>query len=354
MEERDEMGRIAKMLEVGAKIGVVTVVERVYNDVRKEWEYICECRCGNRFKSRRDHLLKPRMGCRACISKVNSDIDLANTISEEEFNKVVELKNSVKLEKRALIEKRKQERIEKKKQREDELEEKRRRFKDTLLTSPLWIGQKFSRLMVVDSYMRNHETYWVLQCDCGNVVEKVARLVKNGHFISCGCISKEISVNAISNERLYAIWKGVKRRCLNKNHQNYHNYGGRGITICKEWRDSYKVFREWAYDNGWTEEIPDNHNNALSIERIDVNGNYEPSNCCFIPLWQQSKNKRPYSKREKIKTWKDKTMLDINGVVKSYREWQDFYGFTDGALNYRKKVMGLDGTELFTTKRNKR
>lgn len=348
------MGKRAKLFEIGEKIGVVTVVERVYNEVRKEWEYVCECKCGNRFKTRRDHLLKPRVGCKACINKVSGGIDFLNTISEEEYQKRVDAKNFEKLEKRAIVEKRKQEREKIKAQRIAELEDKKRRFRNTLLSSPIWLGQKFGRLTVIDLYAKDNKTYWVMKCDCGNIIERVAKLVKSGAFISCGCISKEISANAVSNERLYGIWSGMKDRCLNSNNPNYHNYGGRGIRICDEWRDSYKKFREWAYKNGWTEDIPEEHKFALSIERKDVNGNYEPSNCCFIPLYKQSENKRPYCERERIKTWKDREFLEIDGETKSYREWQEFYGFTDSALAYRKNVMKLKGSELFTTKRNKR
>lgn len=67
------MSRVAKLINIGERVGVVTVVGRVYNGARKEWEYMCECRCGNRFKSRRDHLLKPREGCKACINRVNGE-----------------------------------------------------------------------------------------------------------------------------------------------------------------------------------------------------------------------------------------------------------------------------------------
>lgn len=67
------MSRTAKLINIGEEVGVVTVVGRVYNGARKEWEYMCECRCGNRFKSRRDHLLKPREGCKACINRVNGE-----------------------------------------------------------------------------------------------------------------------------------------------------------------------------------------------------------------------------------------------------------------------------------------
>lgn len=348
------MGKRAKLFEIGEKIGVVTVVERVYDEMRREWEYVCECKCGNRFKTRRDHLLKPRVGCKACINKISGGVDFLNMISEEEYQKRVDAKNFEKLEKRAIAEKRKQEREKIKAQRIAELEDKKRRFRDALLSSPIWIGQKFGRLTVIDSYAKDNKTYWIMKCDCGNIIERVAKLVKFGTFISCGCISKEISANAVSNERLYGIWNGMKDRCLNSNNPNYRNYGGRGIRICDEWRDSYKKFREWAYQNEWTEDIPEEHKLALSIERKDVNGNYEPSNCCFIPLYKQVENKRPYSERERIKTWKDREFLEIDGKTKNYREWQEVYKFTDSALAYRKNVMKLKGSELFTTKRNKR
>ena len=346
------MGKKCRMFEIGEKIGVVDVVSRIYNEVRKEWEYICRCRCGNEFRARRDHLLKPRQGCRACINKVRADIDLAGTISEEDFQKRVDQKNFEKMQKRVFVEQRKAERSRLREERLSELEEKRKRFKDSRLTSPCWVGQKFGRLTVIDNCLIDGKTHWVLRCDCGNTVTKLAKFVKIGHYISCGCKSREISANAVYNERLYGIWNGMKDRCNNSNNPNYHNYGGRGISICRDWENDYRVFRKWAYENGWTEDMPEDHNDSLSIERINVNGNYEPSNCCFIPLREQSKNKRPYSECENKKTKKDFELIEINGKTKSLRDWQKFYNISDATMFYRKKVLKMSNLDALTTEKH--
>lgn len=331
------MSRTAKLINIGEEVGVVTVVGRVYNEKRKEWEYMCECRCGNRFKSRRDHLLKPRQGCRACINKVKSDMNLSNTISEDEFNKIMALKNLEKIKKKELLNKVKEDRARAKEEKLLALREKKEKFKNSRLSSPCWLGQRFGRLVVIDCFIDNGKSYWILRCDCGNIVTKLAKLVKYGSFISCGCISKEISANSVSNERLYGIWCGIKSRCLNANNKNFHNYGGRGISICEEWKNSYQAFRDWAYQNGWLEDIPKKHEDILSIERIDVNGNYCPENCCFIPLKQQCFNKRPYNECRKKITKKDKNIITINGIAKSQREWQEHFNISDSMLAYRIK-----------------
>jgi len=97
------------------------------------------------------------------------------------------------------------------------------------------------------------------------------------------CGNKERAVHNESSSRLYRIWVGMKRRCDNPVCKKYKHYGGRGITYCKSWA-SYIPFRDWAKNNGY--------NNSLTIERIDVNGNYCTENCTWIPLEQQSKNRR--------------------------------------------------------------
>jgi hypothetical protein len=91
-------------------------------------------------------------------------------------------------------------------------------------------------------------------------------------------------------ERLYNIWLHVKDRCLNPNCDSYHNYGGRGITVCEEWRNSYQTFREWALQNGYSDE--------LTIDRLNVNGNYEPSNCRWLTRKEQNTNKRTNKKSD--------------------------------------------------------
>ena len=86
-----------------------------------------------------------------------------------------------------------------------------------------------------------------------------------------------------NNPRLYSIYTNMKTRCYNSNSTSYENYGGRGVTVCDEWKTSFIMFKSWAEANGYSDE--------LSLERVNVNGNYEPSNCKWITMEQQARNK---------------------------------------------------------------
>lgn len=106
-----------------------------------------------------------------------------------------------------------------------------------------------------------------------------------------------------SNSRLYGIWNGMKCRCLNENQLSYMNYGGRGITICKDWLDSYENFKKWSTENGYSEE--------LTLDRVDVNGNYCPENCRWVSQEVQNANKRN----------SNTTTLKAFGEEKTLIEW---------------------------------
>lgn len=135
--------------------------------------------------------------------------------------------------------------------------------------------------------------YIVYECECllcGKIFKQnsgyLSRRFKNGLPTSCGCIMKHnhLYKHGLSNTRLHRIWDGIIQRCKDKKCPAYKNYGGRGITVCQEWLDDFMNFYNWAIENGY--------NDNLTIDRINVNSNYEPLNCRWIPKSEQSKNRR--------------------------------------------------------------
>ena len=166
-------------------------------------------------------------------------------------------------------------------------------------------GKRFGRLVVLEQAEYHIDKkgrkirMWKCKCDCGN--ETIVRHggLQSGKTTSCGCFHKEIvgSLNrthglSANCGRLYPLWKSIKYRCYNINSKDYANYGGRGIVMCNEWKNDFLAFHDWAIANGYKEEKTDKGLNILTIDRIDVNGNYEPSNCRFVTNDVQAKNKR--------------------------------------------------------------
>lgn len=153
--------------------------------------------------------------------------------------------------------------------------------------------QRFGQLEVIElAEIRNRRSYWLCKCDCGNTKVVRSDALISLKTVSCGCLKKkQDKINLTANhkdnqtkERLYHIWASMCQRCSNENSQSYENYGGRGISVCEEWRSDYRNFRKWAVENGYQE--------TLTIERNNVNGNYCPENCCWIPFSRQERNQR--------------------------------------------------------------
>ena len=156
------------------------------------------------------------------------------------------------------------------------------------------IGKRFGRWTVVKkdkitTDSRGRHDFYVCNCDCGKTKSVNKWQLLRGVSKSCGCYRSDFIRNkdlkhGYSRERVYHIYHLIRQRCYNKNHISYKNYGGRGIKMCDEWINNVSSFIFWCYNNGYRQ--------GLSIDRIDVNGNYEPKNCRFATQKQQQRNRR--------------------------------------------------------------
>ena len=156
-------------------------------------------------------------------------------------------------------------------------------------------NKKFGKLEVIKYYgsNKNGRALWLCKCECGNMKVVVGNSLLNKATISCGCYNKEQArerrtKHSMSYSKLYKVWGGMKTRCYNKNFVYYRNYGGRGIKICDEWLTNFLLFYNWAINNGYEE--------GLTIDRINNDGDYEPSNCRWITRAEQNRNQRKTKK----------------------------------------------------------
>ncbi len=180
------------------------------------------------------------------------------------------------------------------------------------------VGKRFERLVVVryitadDREGFSHKKdprRWLCKCDCGNELRLRTEQLLEGKAKSCGCYVKEIfhnqtiknTTHGLKGSRLYRIWNNMKDRCYNEKCKDYLNYGGRGIKVCEEWICSFKEFYDWSINNGYSDN--------LSIDRIKIDGYYEPSNCRWTTNKIQCRNRR------------NNLLLEYKGQTKSLAEW---------------------------------
>ena len=195
----------------------------------------------------------------------------------------------------------------------------------------LRIGDKFGRWTIIGECVKENGKHKKYLCEC-SCEKKTQRYVdeynlKRGVSSSCGCITAEeastnFSTHRKTKERLYHVWSSMKGRCCNPNNQAYDSYGGRGIKICDEWKNDYMAFRKWALESGYDE------NASLkdcTIERIDVNGNYEPSNCTWVDAKQQANNRR------------SNVYITYKGETHNLIEWSEITGIDRRKISTRYK-----------------
>lgn len=200
------------------------------------------------------------------------------------------------------------------------------------------IGRRFGRLTVRCPVKHGSTTYWHCDCDCGNSKDVLAGNLRKGSTKSCGCYRKENTIkfnkktktiHGSKKTRLYNIWHGMRLRCNNPNSPSYKDYGGRGITVCEEWNKSFVNFQCWAYKNGYSDK--------LSLDRIDVNGNYLPQNCRWATAQQQANNTR------------NNHFIVFNGEKHTLMEWSRVLNINYAALQNRINHLNWTVDKAFST-----
>ncbi len=194
-------------------------------------------------------------------------------------------------------------------------------------------GKRFGKLTVIEKgTTKNKRIKWICKCDCGKTLEVDGTLLRIRQR-SCGCARKEHIKHGKTHSRLYAIWCDMKQRCLNPNEKTYFRYGGRGITICDEWRDDFASFERWAMQSGYDKKAP---RGQCTLDRVDVNGNYCPENCRWTTNKVQCNNKR------------SNRYLEFNGEKHTIAEWSDIMGINQSTISVRLSRYGWSVKEALT------
>ena len=244
----------------GKKFNRLTVIKRIENNKHNQSQWLCKCDCGNMVVVVAAHLKNGHTKSCGCIrAETSYAIDLT--------------------------------------------------------------GQRFGRLTVIERAENiGKKTMWKCRCDCGN--EKIIRAddLKSGRSKSCGCYNKEKTIISHTTHRgtgtrLYSIWSLMKDRCTNKNNKGYKYYGGRGITVCDEWMHDFQAFYDWSMSNGYADD--------LTIDRIDNDGNYEPSNCRWATQKEQQNNRR------------NNHLLTYNGKTYTIAELSELFGIDKDVFRIR-------------------
>lgn len=186
------------------------------------------------------------------------------------------------------------------------------------------IGERHGMLVCIGKDPDKDERYYLYKCDCGNVKSIIEYNVKRGATISCGCYLKANRLNGnchrtygFSHTRIDNIYKTIIARCYQPSNNRYYIYGARGIVMCDEWKNDKTKFFEWAFANGYAEN--------LTIDRIDPNGNYCPENCRWVDYIAQANNKTNNHRET------------IDGETHTLAEWSRISGINQTLILTRLK-----------------
>lgn len=196
------------------------------------------------------------------------------------------------------------------------------------------VGEKFGKLTVTDMVRKNNRTYCICICECGNIKTISQSHLRSGNTKSCGCWQKDHARILFTKHKkstcdLYGVWQTMKQRCVNHNHKNYKNYGGRNIKVCDEWLCDFQLFYYWAICNGYKK--------GLTLDRINVNGDYEPTNCRWVTQLEQQNNRR------------NNILIEYKGDTKTLSQWGRKLGINVTTLYKRIFINNWDIEKSFTT-----
>ena len=205
-----------------------------------------------------------------------------------------------------------------------------------------YINQKIARLLLIRYIPARNGRKWECLCDCGNKIIVKESHLREGSVKSCGCLKKEYAkkgniVHGLSKTRLHRIYRGMIDRCTAHKHIHYKNYGGRGISICKEWlgEKGFINFYDWAMKNGYMDN--------LSIDRIDNSGNYCPENCKWSTSLQQQNNTRINHKIEyngeklTLSQIARKYNFNVSTLYNRIKKWKDIKKVIETPIHKEKQ-----------------
>ncbi len=184
-----------------------------------------------------------------------------------------------------------------------------------------YIGKKFGQLTVLSECNPiNKHTSFLVKCDCGVELKLDTYRLVSGHTSSCGCLrrkvcAQKVTTHSLSRHPIYRIWGNMIQRCYDTNSNRYYVYGGKGIKICKEWRNDFKSFYHWMILNNWKK--------GLQIDRIDNDGNYEPDNCRIVSMKENMNNRS------------DNRVFILNGERFTMTQLSEINNIKVGTLWYR-------------------